>query len=764
MNEVRGNTLVARFGGYRAITTSSLWQYDYGQVLKFEGVTLPEAYEVHFSKSDSVGTSITQIGTADGVSIPDMFLLTPGPVYAWIYLHDGLEDGETEYKVTIPVTQRARPVDDEPTPVEQSAITEAIAALNVAVEETAAGVLQAEGYALGTEDGEPVNSDSIYFEANAKFFKEAAEDARDASVLAKERSESARDASIAAKEISVSAKQASEAARTEAVTAKNAAVSAKQASEAARTEAVTAKNAAVTARNNAETFQNEALAARNEAVSSKNIAVAAKNDAVSAKNDAVSAKNTAVSAKEIAVAAKETAVAAKNAAEEARDDFLNLDVQVQTLPAGSSATAEYNSGVMSLGIPRGATGERGQTGATGPKGDKGDRGAGIPSGGSSGQILKKRSGTNYDTEWGNAPSPVRFYVCSTGEYMVTTKMPNIPNPDPSTFYLVPDGTGSDSMIEWVNIGGSWERFGSTRIDLSVYVQKTDIATASTPGLVKPEPSYGTRMGDAPFQNTLIVAKADDVEVKTGSGNFKPIVPSNEHAAAFYGLAKAAGDTTQSLSDNPVGSYTNDAKNAIKEMLGVEEGGSVSAPVTDVEVNGVSVLNNGVAEVSIPVTDVEVNGVSALNNGVAEVSVPVTDVEVNGVSVLSNGVAEIPIADDTNAGVVKVDNSYGFRIDDTGILKAYAASDSTIKQGSNSYRPIASNHVHDAAFYGLAKAAGDATQAASNNAVGTYTDGAKAAIQTMLGLTNLIRSTGITNIWTGTQAQYDLLTPDANTLY
>ena len=721
MNEVRGNTLVARFGGYRAITTSSLWQYDYGQVLKFEGVTLPEAYEVHFSKSDSVGTSITQIGTADGVSIPDMFLLTPGPVYAWIYLHDGLEDGETEYKVTIPVTQRARPVNDEPTPVEQSAITEAIAALNVAVEETAAGVLQAEGYALGTEDGEPVDSDSIYFEANAKFFKEAAEDARDASVLAKERSESARDASIAAKEISVSAKQAS---------------------EAARTEAVTAKNAAVTARNNAETFQNEALAARNEAVSSKNIAVAAKNDAVSAKNDAVSAKNTAVSAKEIAVAAKETAVAAKNAAEEARDEFLNLDVQVQTLPAGSSATVEYNSGVMSLGIPRGATGERGQTGATGPKGDKGDKGAGIPSGGSSGQILKKRSGTNYDTEWGNAPSPVRFYVCSTGEYMVTTKMPNIPNPDPSTFYLVPDGTGSDSMIEWVNIGGSWERFGSTRIDLSVYVQKTDIATASTPGLVKPEPSYGTRMGDAPFQNTLIVAKADDVEVKAGSGNFKPIVPSNEHAAAFYGLAKAAGDTTQSLSDNPVGSYTNDAKNAIKEMLGVEEGGSVSAPVTDVEVNGVSVLNNGVAEVSVPVTDVEVNGVS----------------------VLSNGVAEIPIADDTNAGVVKVDNSYGFRIDDTGILKAYAASDSTIKQGSNSYRPIASNHVHDAAFYGLAKAAGDATQAASNNAVGTYTDGAKAAIQTMLGLVNLIRSTTITNIWTGTKAEYDLLTPDANTLY
>lgn len=38
---------------------------------------------------------------------------------------------------------------------------------------------------------------------------------------------------------------------------------------------------------------------------------------------------------------------------------------------------------------------------------------------------------------------------------------------------------------------------------------------------------------------------------------------------FYGLAKAAGDTTQSASSNTVGAYTDDAKTAIRAMLGID---------------------------------------------------------------------------------------------------------------------------------------------------------------------------------------------------
>lgn len=104
---------------------------------------------------------------------------------------------------------------------------------------------------------------------------------------------------------------------------------------------------------------------------------------------------------------------------------------VTTGAAGSSATVT-NSGtsaaaVFDFSIPQGAKGDTGATGATGPqgiKGDKGDTGAtgptgptgptgatgatgatgpagpGVPTGGTTGQVLKKASGTDYDTVWG----------------------------------------------------------------------------------------------------------------------------------------------------------------------------------------------------------------------------------------------------------------------------------------------------------------------------------------------------------------------------
>ena len=111
-----------------------------------------------------------------------------------------------------------------------------------------------------------------------------------------------------------------------------------------------------------------------------------------------------------------------------------------------------------------------------------------------------------------------------------------------------------------------------------------------------------------------------------------------------------------------------------------------------------------------------------------------DVQVNGKSVLSNGVANIPNATTSSAtrGVVYTGNSYGLNMS-SGRIQVYKATDADVKAGTQSYRPIVAVNEHLAAFYGLAKAAGDTTQAASANTVGNYTDSAKAAIQTMLGV-------------------------------
>lgn len=129
------NIITAKFcSGATQAWASEAWQYDYGQVLQFDGIDLPEAYQVHFSNKPMTGETITQIGTADGVSVPDQFFQSGETVYAWVYLHEGEDDGETVYMVTIPVKKRPQPSDEVPTPEEQSAIDQAIAALNIAVE------------------------------------------------------------------------------------------------------------------------------------------------------------------------------------------------------------------------------------------------------------------------------------------------------------------------------------------------------------------------------------------------------------------------------------------------------------------------------------------------------------------------------------------------------------------------------------------------------------------------------------------------------
>lgn len=56
-------------------------------------------------------------------------------------------------------------------------------------------------------------------------------------------------------------------------------------------------------------------------------------------------------------------------------------------------------------IGLGPQGPEGPTGPEGPEGPTGPSGPGVASGGTTGQILKKKSGTNYDTEWADNIQP-----------------------------------------------------------------------------------------------------------------------------------------------------------------------------------------------------------------------------------------------------------------------------------------------------------------------------------------------------------------------
>lgn len=98
------------------------------------------------------------------------------------------------------------------------------------------------------------------------------------------------------------------------------------------------------------------------------------------------------------------------------------------------------------------------------------------------------------------------------------------------------------------------------------VANIPIASSSVKGVVGIDPSNGIRLTTS---NNLITNPPSSNTVKTGTNSTYPIVPSKQHESVFYGLAKAAGDITQSGSSNAVGNYTAQAKTAIREMLRVE---------------------------------------------------------------------------------------------------------------------------------------------------------------------------------------------------
>lgn len=69
-----------------------------------------------------------------------------------------------------------------------------------------------------------------------------------------------------------------------------------------------------------------------------------------------------------------------------------VSVSVDNNTGVPSATGSVSGTTLNLDFKN----LKGETGSTGPKGDTGQ---GVPAGGTAGQVLKKKSGTDYDTEW-----------------------------------------------------------------------------------------------------------------------------------------------------------------------------------------------------------------------------------------------------------------------------------------------------------------------------------------------------------------------------
>ena len=182
------------------------------------------------------------------------------------------------------------------------------------------------------------------------------------------------------------------------------------------------------------------------------------------------------------------------------DDGISPEVTVQSITGGNRVTitdAEHPNG-QSFDVM---------------DGDPGQPGQGVPSGGTTGQVLKKSSGTDYATEWGDEPSVPVQDVQVNGSSILSNGIANVPIASGSVFGTIKVGNG-----------------------LTLSSEK------------------------------LVVNPATSALIKQETATYTPITPIRQHESTFYGLAKAAGDTSQSESSNAVGTYTEEAKRKIAGML------------------------------------------------------------------------------------------------------------------------------------------------------------------------------------------------------
>ena len=236
-----------------AVNYTTLDQYDYGQVLRIQGLKLPKTVEVHFSTQETGGTSITRVGvTKDGatdVLIPDSVLENGDTsqnysIFAFVYVTDATS-GKTEYRARLEV--KARPKPEIPGGGDNPDIFhEAVLEVRKSAEKAEEAQKQAEGWAHGREDlPERAEDNAMHYAGKAsEDAKKTAQDKAEVERLTESNTQMQGEVAKDLEEVKKLSSQAH-------TSATNAALS-EQKSEEAATRAETAQTGAETAEDNAE--------------------------------------------------------------------------------------------------------------------------------------------------------------------------------------------------------------------------------------------------------------------------------------------------------------------------------------------------------------------------------------------------------------------------------------------------------------------------------------------------------------------------------
>lgn len=271
-----------------------VWQWNYGQILRIDGLNLPEAVEVHFSLDETGGEAKRRIGvTKEGVTdvrIPDFIVeadrSTNYTAYAFIYVSER-EYGNTVKKIVLEITSRPRP-EAFIKPCEKDLFDDAIEASRESLSGSREAAELAEAWAHG-RDGYPDQA-----EDNAKYYADQAKELRHQSEEYKSAVEEMK-RSVEESQMHVAQNlNDTEALKNQAQTSAEHAALSEQAAKEAETAAREARAGAEIAEDSAEQHASDALARKNEVEqkvaqfeATREVAVKAVNDAGTSQKQAV---------------------------------------------------------------------------------------------------------------------------------------------------------------------------------------------------------------------------------------------------------------------------------------------------------------------------------------------------------------------------------------------------------------------------------------------------------------------------------------------
>lgn len=163
---------------------------------------------------------------------------------------------------------------------------------------------------------------------------------------------------------------------------------------------------------------------------------------------------------------------------------------------------------------------------------------------------------------------IQYLKDHNAEFVYTLKTPTIETFDAYQNPQIVDAAGTEEYVDYlesqngrdvaVPVGHETKYMA----DLRGKLEKLPDPAASNGTYVISQSDGEMELADMPM--------ATDAQIKNASENYAPISPAKQHRAVFYGLATAAGDSTQSASSNEVGTYTDDALDKILMMLGMTD--------------------------------------------------------------------------------------------------------------------------------------------------------------------------------------------------